>query len=244
MRHGHRVDRLPVPVALRVPAPVRVPAAGLAAWTRTGRSLRRVLAYAAAAHLHRAAAILRQAPSVDWGLLGPAGTADVIDALDPGAVLSARLAASTTGRLRRWATTLQRANSPAGRPAPAGEVLAPLALSTTPGVPRQERHAGLYAAQPDAQVVLDEPINEQVQWHLAETAAALRHAPAPLDPALLGAVLHGLAELCWLLHDRCHETSARPTVLFGDHPVVGEALGMWARRVDALITQPDGTARP
>jgi len=201
-----------------------------------------VLACAAAAHL-------RPAPSVDRVLLGPAGTAEVFDALDPGAALSARVVASTTGRLRRWATTLQRANSPAGRPAPAVEVLAPLALSTTPGVPRQERHAGLYAAQPNAQAraVLGEPINEQVQWHLAETAAALRHAPAPLDPALLGAVLHGLAELCWLLHDRGHETSARPTVLFGDHPVVGEALGMWARRVDALTiqppAQPDGTAR-
>lgn len=67
-----------------------------------------------------------------------------------------------------------------------------------------------------------------------------------LTPALLGAVLHGLAELCWLVHERGHETKARPTVLFRDHPVVGEALGIWARRVDALTSQPthpDGTAR-
>jgi S-adenosyl methyltransferase/Bifunctional DNA primase/polymerase, N-terminal len=38
--------------------------------------------------------------------------------------------------------------------------------------------------------------------------AFLQHAPAPLDPALLGVVLHGLAELCWLLFKRGHETPA------------------------------------
>jgi hypothetical protein len=114
----------------------------------------------------------------------------------------------------------------------------PRRSTTRPPTPDVRRN-GQRAVQPGALVVStpDDPIHEQVQWHLAEVTGALRDASAPLDPALLGVVLRGLADLCWLLHDRGHESAAQPTVLFRDHPVVAEALGMWARRLGPLATQ-------
>jgi len=253
MRQGHGFDRLPVPVPARLPVRVRGPrvAAGLAILAQTSRSLRRVLACAAADHLQQAAAILRHTPSVDALLLGAAGTAEVIGALDAGAqrfgtILPAELAASTE-RLRRWATTLKQPHNLAAKPACSDVTDLPCQSATVPPIPDHDRRNGPWDTQPDT-AVHGEPINDQVQSHLAEATAALRSASAPLDPALLGVVLRGLADVCWLLHERGHESPAQPTVLFRDYPVVAEALSMWARRVDALTNQqhahPDTLARP
>ncbi len=83
----------------------------------------------------------------------------------------------------------------------------------------------------------EEPLPDQVQRQLAEVAAALRRQPPPLDPALLAALLRGLAELCRLLHARGHEAGARPPVLFRDNPVIAEALDMWATQAACLARE-------
>jgi hypothetical protein len=75
---------------------------------------------------------------------------------------------------------------------------------------------------------------DHARWHLTEVTSALRDAPAPLDPAFLGVVLRGLADLCWLLNQRGGETPARPPMLFRDNPVIIEALGMWATQAAYL----------
>jgi S-adenosyl methyltransferase len=76
-----------------------------------------------------------------------------------------------------------------------------------------------------------------VEWHLAEVAAVVRGQPVPLDPALLSAVLRGLAELCRLLHERGREAGAVPPVLFRDNPVIAEALGMWATSLAVIASE-------
>jgi hypothetical protein len=93
-------------------------------------------------------------------------------------------------------------------------------------------------------------VGGEVHWHLAEVTAALREAPRPLRPELLRVVLRGLAELCGL-HQSAHETLAQPPSLFGDTPVVAEALGIWEARVHPAITaqhalygHDDGTLHP
>jgi hypothetical protein len=80
-------------------------------------------------------------------------------------------------------------------------------------------------------------LDGEVQWHLAEVTAALRGAPRPLRPVLLRVVLHGLGELCELLHQRAHEPPVAAPSLLGDTPVVAEALGIWEARVRQAITQ-------
>jgi hypothetical protein len=81
-----------------------------------------------------------------------------------------------------------------------------------------------------------------VEWHLAEVAAVVRGQPVPLDPALLTAVLRGLAELCRLVQGRGGEAGAVPPVLFRDNPVIAEALGMWATRLARLTSEQERAA--
>lgn len=70
-----------------------------------------------------------------------------------------------------------------------------------------------------------------VEWHLAEVAAVVRGQPVPLDRAVLVVVLRGMAELCRLVQARGREAGVKPPVLFREHPVIAEALGMWATRL-------------
>ena len=81
-----------------------------------------------------------------------------------------------------------------------------------------------------------------VEWHLAEVTAVVRGQPVPLDPALLGVVLRGLAELCRLVQGRDGEAGAVPPVLFRDNPVIAEALGMWATRLASLASEQQRAA--
>lgn len=221
-------DRLPVP-ARRVPVPAVASAAGLAGGPRVVRNLRRVLACAAADHLHQAAAILGQAPGADALLLGAAGAAEVLDALDRGArrlgaAPPMAVASGTADRLRRWGTALKRPAGPAARPARDALTSAfpPERRPVRPTTP----HPTPEGSQPD-----------QLGGQLAEVASALRAAPAPLDPAPLAVVLRGLAELCRLVQARGPEAGAAPPVLLRDNPVIAEALGMWATRLDCLARE-------
>ncbi len=102
------------------------------------------------------------------------------------------------------------------------------------GSPREHEGAGgQVRPNPVSSIGADRPgpLLKEVQWHLAEIAAALRDEPAPLGPDLLRIVLHGLADLCSLLHERGAEASAQPPSLFRDTPVVAEALAIWSGRL-------------
>ncbi len=220
-------------------------------WAQTSRSLRRVLASAAADHLRQAAVLLRDPPSIDALLLGAVGTAEVIDALGAdarrlGTTLPAELTASLAW-LRRGAAALKHATPRRAGQHPLAtspDLALPEPATVTPTTPDPDRRNGQHATQPRA--AYREPVSEQVGWHLAEATADLREAPTPLDRALLGVVLRGLADLCGLVHERARETPADPTALFRNDPVVAEALSMWARRVEDLTdhAHPDGPGCP
>jgi len=88
-----------------------IPAA-FAAWDRSRRNLRRMLARAAADHLFRAAALLREVPSTDALVLAAAGTAEALYALDDaaqalGGMLPAELSAAAD-QLPGWAAALKQ----------------------------------------------------------------------------------------------------------------------------------------
>jgi len=106
------VEEPPAPRAHGDPSLIPVVSPDLSAWAISNRNLRRVLAHAAADHLHEAAELLREAQTLDTLLLGAARTSEVIGALDLGArrfggALPADLVASAA-QLRAWGVTLKQ----------------------------------------------------------------------------------------------------------------------------------------
>jgi hypothetical protein len=129
---GSAWGRLPAQISTTDPlGPRHVPAdrlqtvpAALAAWERSNRNLRRMLARSVADHLFRAAELLRDTPSADAVVLAAAGTVEAIYALDDAArSLGGALPAGLTeaaDQLPGWASILKQQHQAAaehGRPA-------------------------------------------------------------------------------------------------------------------------------